>query len=155
MVKLIKKFVAILLLSLATVTTINIGSADAANWSIKGTPPGCSNCGYVISTGKITNYGLTVKYNGYASTVWPGGYGDTVTLKVNATATTTYLNGNTAIWTDSETRSVEGLNQVLVSVPVVTSHSGFYALGAKVTARGTISSDWFYYAMNATGNYGV
>lgn len=157
MSKMIKKFAAILVLSVAMFTTFSIGSVDAASWNIKGTPAGCSSgCGYVISNGTVTNSPISgTKYNGYASTVWPGGYGDPVTLKVYATATTAYANGGTAVWSDSETRTVNGLRQVLVSVPVVATHSAFYAFNATVTARGTISSDWFYYSMSATGKYGV
>lgn len=157
MAKIIKKLAVLFVLSLAIISTYGNSTADAASWSLYGTPSGCSKgCGYVTSTGTITNYVVTgVKYNGYASTVWPGGYGKNVTLYVAATATTGYLNGSNTVWADNETRVTDGLNQVLVSVPVVATHTGYFATNATVTVRGTISSDWFYYSMSATGNNGV
>ncbi|ACX63376.1 hypothetical protein [Paenibacillus sp. Y412MC10] len=135
-------------------------AALAANgsWNLYGTPTPSCNCMYVTSQGDITLEPTrqTVRFSGYASTVWSGGYSGDVTMKIWAKTLVTYVNSSSTSSTPHEsTQTKNGSNQTLVSVNISDTYSSYYLWTASVQTSGWVDFDGKYFQATGVGNSGI
>ncbi|WP_145027275.1 hypothetical protein [Paenibacillus sp. Y412MC10] len=132
--------------------------AANGSWNLYGTPSESCNCMYVTSQGDITLSPVTqkVRFSGYASTVWSGGYADGVAMKIWAKTLVTYVNNSSTNSTPHElTQTKDGTNQTLVSVNIDDTYSSYNLWSATVQTNGWVDFDGNYFQAVGVGNNGI
>ncbi|MEK5586605.1 hypothetical protein MKZ21_30570 [Paenibacillus sp. FSL P2-0536] len=156
----LKKLSALTLGIVSAVTFASGSQASASEWNLYGAPPG-NNSMYVSSQGNITINPVNqyVNFDGWASTIWKGGWGEDITMKIYAKTYTTYVNGTanlSSVHEDTHTFP-DGINQKNLSVTINDNYSSFGLWTARVQANGWVKFDdgANYFKADAVGNDGV
>ncbi|PZM61888.1 hypothetical protein [Paenibacillus dendritiformis] len=151
-----KKFAAILscFVLLFCIGTSSI-SASEKSWDLEGQK---GNWFTVRSQGKITLNipSNTVRFQGWASSIFAGGWGGNVEMKIWAKTQVTRYNGYTEAKDAYENqRTQNGSEQILVSVEVDDRYSAVLLSSATINAAGWISFDDVYAHVTASGDHGL
>ncbi|KWX72183.1 hypothetical protein AMQ84_26250 [Paenibacillus riograndensis] len=116
---------------------------------------------YVTSQGSIgiNPVAQNVNFSGWASTIWKGGWGEDITMKIYAKTFVTYVNSSTTYNTvheDTHTYT-DGIDQKNLSVTIDDNYSSYYLWSARVQASGWVKFDdgANYFTATATGMDGV
>lgn len=153
-----KKKLFTVLLGCALMLSISTSAfASSTTWSLYGQDSTCPSCMYVTSQGTINAVftAALLKFSGYGSTVWGGGYGASVTLWNETKTIVTYVTGGTSTTPHIKTQTFSGLNQVLTSNTIQDTYASNNLWGAKVYSQGYTQSEDFYYSAVGAGDHGL
>lgn len=130
--------------------------AASTTWSLYGQDSSCKSCMYVSSQGTISWNGFSTTFDGWANTIWQGGYGATTKLRTYALTKVIYNNGiSYDSRTHDESKSVSGLNMQTMPISIYDKLAGYGLWSATVDAQGwTTSADFYYHAYGA-GDHGL
>lgn len=154
-----KKRMIILLLSCLLTLSFS-ASAFAESWNISASE---SNFYHVRSQGTIDIdfLGNTVEFDGWASSIFEGGWGADIEMMITAKTYVSWLNGNSSTNTTTKTQTVDGTNQVNVSVTVLDPYAASGLLtSCRVYANGYLKflppygDSSTYWSLDATGDRG-
>ncbi|CAM4423802.1 hypothetical protein FHS16_003753 [Paenibacillus endophyticus] len=155
-----KKFGALLLglvMMLSFASSTFAANPTNTTWNIQGTKIG----GFHVRSQGTISFDLpttTVNFNGWASSVWDGGYCEPVEMKIYAkTSVTRYAGSSESGLAYQEQGTKNGCNAIVVSTSISDSFSSWTISTATVAANGWIKipDGDIYEQVTAVGDHGL
>jgi hypothetical protein len=154
----------IFMLSLIAILSFAVSSnvmAASNSWNLYGQDSDCTTCMYVSSQGDIyTNHlGYSATFDGWATTVWNGGYGAGLKLKVQAELDVDgFTNNHSKTITDTYPTYQNGASNLYNSIEIDEKFGQTQNIfSATVDAQGWVWDEdgYFYYHAYGDGDHGL